>query len=63
VSISRCSLSSDSPAPDPKGPLFRAIGRGTVRLTRAPLPRANAYAMIQRRAAAAGIVTIESCIS
>jgi integrase len=42
---------------DPKGPLFRTIGRGTGRLTRTPLPRANAYAMIQRRAAAAGIAT------
>jgi site-specific recombinase XerD len=40
---------------DPKGPLFRSIGRGTRELTRTPLPQANAYAMIQRRAAAAGI--------
>ena len=42
---------------DGKGPLFRTIGRGTVRLTRTPLPQANAYVMIGRRAAAAGIAT------
>ena len=42
---------------DPKGPLFRTIGRGTGKLTRTPLPQANAYAMIRRRAAAAGIET------
>jgi len=42
---------------DPKGPLFRTIGRGTVKLTRTVLPQANAYAMIRRRAAAAGIET------
>jgi site-specific recombinase XerD len=42
---------------DPKGPLFRTIGRGTGQLTRTPLPQANAYAMIGRRAAAAGIET------
>jgi integrase len=40
---------------DPKGPLFRTIGRGTSRLTRTVLPQANAYAMIGRRAATAGI--------
>lgn len=40
---------------DPKGPLFRTIGRGTGRLTRTVLPQANAYAMIRRRAAGAGI--------
>jgi site-specific recombinase XerD len=44
-------------AGDPKGPLFRTIGRGTALLTRSPLPQANAYAMIRRRAAAAGIAT------
>jgi hypothetical protein len=32
---------------DPKGPLFRTIGRGTVKLTRTVLPRANAFAMIR----------------
>jgi site-specific recombinase XerC len=42
---------------DPKGPLFRTIGRGTTTLTRTVLPQANAYAMIRRRAAAAGIGT------
>lgn len=42
---------------DPKGPLFRTIGRGTGELTRTPLPQANAHAMIRRRAAAAGIKT------
>src|ERR1700736_1240998 len=42
---------------DPKGPLFRTIGRGTAQLTRTVLPQANAYAMIGRRAAAAGIET------
>jgi len=44
-------------ADDPKGPLFRTIGRGTGRLTKTPLPQANAYAMIGRRATAAGIET------
>jgi hypothetical protein len=42
---------------DPKGPLFRTIGRGTGKLTRTVLPQANAYAIIRRRAAAAGIAT------
>jgi site-specific recombinase XerD len=42
---------------DPKGPLFRTTGRGTGKLTRTVLPQANAYAMIRRRAAAAGIAT------
>src|ERR1700737_1658667 len=42
---------------DPKGPLFRTIGRGTGKLSRTVLPQANAYAMIRRRAAAAGIET------
>jgi site-specific recombinase XerD len=44
-------------ADDAKGPLFRTIGRGTKQLTRTALPQANAYAMIQRRALAAGIGT------
>ena len=43
---------------DPKGPLFRTIGRGTGLLTRTPLPQRNAHAMIRRRAAAAGIATL-----
>jgi integrase len=42
---------------DPKGPLFRTIGRRTRELTRTPLPQPNAYVMIRRRAAAAGIKT------
>jgi site-specific recombinase XerD len=44
-------------ADDPKGPLFRTIGRGTGLLTRTPLPQRNAYAMVGRRAAAGGIAT------
>jgi site-specific recombinase XerD len=42
---------------DLRGPLFRTIGRGTGKLTGTVLPQANAYAMIGRRAAAAGIET------
>jgi site-specific recombinase XerD len=42
---------------DPKGWLFRTIGRGTGKLTRTVLPQRNAHAMIRRRAAAAGIET------
>jgi site-specific recombinase XerD len=42
---------------DPKGPLFRTIGRGTGQLSRTPLHQANAYAMVARRAAAVGIAT------
>ncbi len=42
---------------DPKAPLFRTIGRGTGQLTSTPLPQANAWAMVQRRAARAGIAT------
>ena len=42
---------------DPKGPLFRTVERGRGVLTATPLPQANAYAMIGRRAAAAGIAT------
>jgi site-specific recombinase XerD len=41
----------------PEGPLFRTIGRGTDQLTRTSLPQANAYAMVNRRALAAGIKT------
>ena len=44
-------------AEDRKGPLFRTIGRGTRELTETPLPQANAYAMIQRRARVAEIET------
>jgi site-specific recombinase XerC len=42
---------------DPKGPLFRTIRRGTGQLSDTPLPQANAYAMVRRRALAAGIAT------
>jgi hypothetical protein len=42
---------------DPKGPLFRTVGRSTGKLTRTVLSQANAYAMIWGRAAAAGIET------
>ncbi len=42
-------------ADDAKGPLFRTIRRGTQILTRTPLPQANAYAMVRRRALAAAI--------
>ena len=42
---------------DPKGPLFRTIGRGTDQLTRTTLSQSNAYAMVRRRALAAGITT------
>jgi site-specific recombinase XerD len=44
-------------AAEPKGPLFRTIARGRGTLTATPLPQANAYAMIGRRAAAAGVET------
>ena len=46
---------------DPRGPLFATIGRGTGQLTQTPLPQANAYAMIGRRAKAAGIDTEVCC--
>jgi site-specific recombinase XerD len=42
---------------DPKGALFRTIARGTGQLSTTPLPQANAYAMVRRRALAAGIGT------
>jgi integrase len=50
-------------AGDPKSPLFRTVGRsgrgrGVGRISTAPLPQANAHAMIRRRAAAAGIKTL-----
>lgn len=44
-------------ASDAKGPLFRTIARGTGQLSATPLPQANAYAMVRRRAIAAGIAT------
>ncbi|MGN8134626.1 tyrosine-type recombinase/integrase [Paraburkholderia sp. 22099] len=44
-------------ADDPMGPLFRTVARGTGQLSETPLPQANAYAMVRRRALAAGIGT------
>jgi site-specific recombinase XerD len=44
-------------AADPKGPLFRTIGRGTGQLSKSPLPRRDAHAMVRRRAASADIAT------
>jgi integrase len=40
-----------------KAPLFRTIQRGTGKLSATALPQANVYAMVQRRAIAAGIDT------
>ena len=44
-------------ANDPKAMLFQTYSRATGQLTGAPLPQANAYMMIQRRATVAGITT------
>ena len=44
-------------AHDPKALLFQSYSRATGQLAGNPLPQANAYAMIQRRARAAGITT------
>ena len=44
-------------ANDPKAFLFQTYSRATGQLTGNPLPQANAYEMIQRRARAAGITT------
>ena len=44
-------------ANEPKAMLFQTYSRATGQLTGNPLPQANAYAMIQRRAKAAGITT------
>ena len=44
-------------AGEPKGPLFRTIGRGTGRLTTNALPQSSAHAMVRRRATGAGIET------
>src|SRR3546814_20473199 len=40
-----------------KGTLLRSIARGTQRLSDAPLPQANAFAMVRRRAGAAELGT------
>ena len=50
--IDGCGLASD-----PKGPLFRTIGRGTRQLSTAVMAQPDAYAMIRRRARAADIET------
>ncbi|WP_166911563.1 MULTISPECIES: tyrosine-type recombinase/integrase [unclassified Burkholderia] len=50
-------LDSAGIASEPKSPLFRTIARGTGRLSDRQLSQANAYAMVRRRAAAAGIAT------
>jgi integrase/recombinase XerC len=44
-------------ATDPKALLFQSYSRATGRLAGNPLPQANAYAMVQRRARAADITT------
>jgi site-specific recombinase XerD len=44
-------------AADLEGPLSRTVRRGTSHLSDTPLPQANAYAMVRRRAIAAGIGT------
>lgn len=53
----RAYLNGTGIAADGDGPLFRTIRRGTAELTRTALPSANAYAMVRRRAKAAGIAT------
>lgn len=50
--IERCNL-----AADPARPLFCTISRQTRRLSTTPLPQANAYQMVRRRATAARIAT------
>ncbi len=44
-------------AKEPKALLFQTYSRATGKLTGNPLPQANAYAMIQRRAKSAGVTT------
>jgi integrase len=44
-------------ADDAKSPLFRTIQRGTARLSATVLPQAHAYALVTRRALAAGLDT------
>jgi site-specific recombinase XerD len=44
-------------ANEPKAMLFQTCSRATGQLTGNPLPQANAYAMIQRRAKSGGITT------
>lgn len=42
---------------EPKGPLFRSLSRTTKQLGTAPLTQPDAFTMVRRRAAAAGIAT------
>jgi integrase len=42
---------------DPKGPLFRTVGRRTKQLTLTPLSQPDAYRTIERRTEASGIET------
>jgi len=42
---------------DPKGSLFRTVGRSTKQLTQTPLAQSEAYRMIERRTEASGIAT------
>lgn len=51
--IEGCALSGNR-----RGALFRTIARGTGRLSDRAMQQADAYAMIRRRAAAAGIATL-----
>lgn len=53
----RAYLEETGIAAEPKGSLFRTIARGTGQLSAVPLPRANAYAMVRRRAVSAGVAT------
>jgi site-specific recombinase XerD len=46
---------------DKKGPLFRSANRRTGELTERPLRSADAWAMVRRRAKAAGIETAIGC--
>lgn len=48
-------------AEDRKGPLFRSVHGFSGRLTTRPLARENAYAMVRRRAARAGIAVHIGC--
>jgi hypothetical protein len=50
-------------ANDPKAMLFQTYSRATGQLTGNPLPQANAYEMIQRRAKSAGIARRQSHFS
>ncbi len=48
-------------ADDKKGPLFRSANRRTGQLTASPLSSSDAWAMVRRRAKAAGIATAIGC--